>query len=649
MTPRSNNTGGLALFSLQARGLQQLHLPLALLIAGLLCMVWISGSLSFFRAELDGISGGYANRYVQSYGQVQSSGQPDSAAASISSVTPRPLVSQPPTLASTLASTLSVTQPRSVTQPLSAAQPQPVLQSQQFQHAIRYLQQHAATAPRWYIEFPTARQPFLLVRWQAATGKPSAPPFAARAPLQRQMLDPISGQPVTSDLQTGRQTGKQTGQPASEHQSPAELAMALDPDAMALGTLFFQLHYQAHGWLGPYGGKVIAALSVLYVLLAVGGVVQWRRRVSRYPLSIPLKSFTLSTSAAPMNAQTHWRLWHRRLAMVTLPFCVMWLGTGVATLMFAFNSAPIAMLYNPAVSVITNSSASQGGHSRSDHSGSDHSRSSSADFYQQLFPATSMQFAGAAALKHATPVATQHVMHPLTVLSLDDQNPEWPRLWSHIPASWQAPDPRFHGGASSFSHLLMDNSAPTNTSLRHNAPATWGVQMHKVTIDRPSAWDATLLFTAWPQQLWQHQHSVLVRWSDAALLAQTDPRGGPWQTLRARLLSLHQAQIWPLWVNAILATFGLAACAMLYCGMRLWYQQFISSNTSQRWQHRLAWAWVCLSCHGFGVAAVLLIVLSQSPLWAWLLQQGCRADMLMMTLWGSVSLALACRPPARLS
>jgi hypothetical protein len=675
---------------LSAHGLQQLHLPLALLIAGLLFMVWASGSLSFFRAELDGISGRDAESYRQSYGQthpvahaaVDSAARSDAAASTLSPTSLPVLTSCTPLTPTPLTPT-----PLSPT-PLSPAtcfapSREMRLQQQQLQQALRYLQQHAATARRWYIELPQPRQPFLRVRWQDSNT--ASAKFTAPAPLQLRTLDPWTGLDLSAGKDDHAGAVQQDIRPA-------------DPTAMALGSMFFQLHYQAHGWLGPYGGRVIAALSVLYVLLAVGGLLYWRRGRQRQGYH---SHRSHGEQSHDYRLQSGWRVWHRRLALLTLPFCLLWLATGVATLMFAFNSAPITLLYSPAMSnktVLSSQSATQPVTAQPSKSSTTANRAAtipasggSADFYQQLFPATSMQFAGVAASSMATSaVSTPFAeVYPkdllaapptrtLTTAVIDERDEQWQRRWQRIWLElWQ--------------HLaVVDDEAMNqaiNKAQRHH-PSIHPNIIHKVTIDRPSDLDATLLFTAWPQQLWQHQHSLLLRWQDAAVLAHTDPRRGAWQMLRARLLNVHQAHIWPLWVNAVLASFAMAACAMLYCGMRLWYQQLGLSYARARqhrqhlhtatlqaqkrdaqkreaqnsaknshpphsawrsglWQQRLAWGWICLCCHGFAMAALLLILLSQSPLWPWLMAlQGMSADRLFACAWLLLSFGFALQPPA---
>jgi len=230
--------------------LKHLHVLVGLFTGWLLLLIIFSGSLSFYRAELDNIQ------------LFKFAAAPQFTAAA---------TAQSAALAQT------------------------------------FLGQHAATATQWYIELPQTRRPYLTLHWlqPAATGQGSAQ-------LYQQLLDAESGQPLTPALPI------KFG--ATDHQ---------------LGGLFFQLHYNLLQLFGPISRSLVAYLALLWLLLSIAGLLSLRGRWRT------LWQIKLSRS----NPETTRTLRHHQLALLTLPFALLFASSGWLTQMFSDNPAPQRQLY----------------------------------------------------------------------------------------------------------------------------------------------------------------------------------------------------------------------------------------------------------------------------------------------------------------
>ena len=230
--------------------LKHLHVLVGLFTGWLLLLVIFSGSLSFYRAELDNIQ------------LFKFAAAPEFTAAA--------------------------------TAPSAAL-------------AQTFLAQHAPMATQWYIELPQARRPYLTLHWlqPAATGQ-------GNAQLYQQLLDAESGKPLTAALPI------QFG--ATDHQ---------------LGGLFFQLHYNLLQLFGPISRSVVAYLALLWLLLSIAGLLslrgRWRTLWQIKPSGLP--------------AETARTLRHNQLALLTLPFALLFASSGWLTQMFSDNPAPQRQLY----------------------------------------------------------------------------------------------------------------------------------------------------------------------------------------------------------------------------------------------------------------------------------------------------------------
>ncbi len=230
--------------------LKHLHVLVGLFTGWLLLLIIFSGSLSFYRAELDNIQ------------LFKFAATPEFTAA-------------------------------------ATAQSASLAQS--------FLVQHAATATQWYIELPQARRPYLTLHWlqPAATGQ-------GNAQLYQQLLDAESGKPLTPTLPI------KFG--ATDHQ---------------LGGLFFQLHYNLLQLFGPISRSLVAYLALLWLLLSIAGLLslrgRWRTSWQIKPSGLP-----------PETART---LRHNQLALLTLPFALLFASSGWLTQMFSDNPAPQRQLY----------------------------------------------------------------------------------------------------------------------------------------------------------------------------------------------------------------------------------------------------------------------------------------------------------------
>lgn len=232
--------------------LKQLHLLLGLLVGWFLLLIIFTGSLSFYRAELD-------NLQIFKFADT-------------------------PEFTST-----------------SAATANSVALAQTF------LAQQAPKATQWYIELPQPRKPYLTLHWlqPAATGQ-------GNSLLYQQLLDAKSGQPLTQavPIKFG----------ATDHQ---------------LGGLFFQLHYNLLQLFGPISRSLVAYLALLWLLLSIAGLLSLRGRWRT------LWQF----SPSPSNQETTRTLRHNQLAVLTLPFALLFASSGWLTQMFGENQAPQRQLY----------------------------------------------------------------------------------------------------------------------------------------------------------------------------------------------------------------------------------------------------------------------------------------------------------------
>jgi len=233
--------------------LKQLHLLVGLLVGWLLLLIIFSGSLSFYRAELDNIQ------------LFKFAGAPE----------------------------FSATTATSAARSTSAALAQ------------TFLAQQAPKASQWYIELPQPRRPYLTLHWLQ-------PAEDGNSQLYQQLLDAKTGTPITEALPI------KFG--ATDHQ---------------LGGLFFQLHYNLLQLFGPISRSLVAYLALLWLLLSIAGLLSLRGRWRSLWQIKP----------APSNPETTRTLRHNQLAVLTLPFALLFASSGWLTQMFSDNSAPQRQLY----------------------------------------------------------------------------------------------------------------------------------------------------------------------------------------------------------------------------------------------------------------------------------------------------------------
>ncbi|WP_333798377.1 PepSY domain-containing protein [Rheinheimera sp.] len=188
--------------------------------------------------------------------------------------------------------------------------------------ALQHLQQHAATAQHWYIELPDQRAPYLKLHWQSAADQAQAKNQGA---LIQQYLHPHSGEPLLEPrpLRFG----------ATEHQ---------------LGGWFFQLHFNLLQLAGQHSRSLVAFAALLWLLLTVSGLLslkgQWRALFRPMPAAAAVRS----DSQQPQQQKQHHfiaRRRHQQLALLTLPFALLFALSGWLTQMFSENSAPQQLLY----------------------------------------------------------------------------------------------------------------------------------------------------------------------------------------------------------------------------------------------------------------------------------------------------------------
>lgn len=192
--------------------------------------------------------------------------------------------------------------------------------------ALRHLQQHAATARHWYIELPEPRAPYLKLHWQPAAALTDQKDATAVA-LMQQFLHPQTGEPL--------QAARALRFGATEHQ---------------LGGWFFQLHYNLLQLAGNYSRSLVAVAALLWLLLTVSGLFSlkghWR---GLFRPNKPAQQTKLQQSPEQQSKRqsTHknQRRRHQQLAVLTLPFALLFASTGWLTQMFSENNAPQQLLY----------------------------------------------------------------------------------------------------------------------------------------------------------------------------------------------------------------------------------------------------------------------------------------------------------------
>lgn len=242
--------------------LKQLHLWLGLGLGWLLFLLIFSGSLSFYRAELDSLP---LFQHQQS----------DSA----------------------------LTKGTGNTRATQAEQSAVV--------AMAFLARQAPTATQWYIELPQQRKPYLTLHWllPAAAGK-------SAGKLYQQLLESNNGRALTEAIPI------KFG--ATEHQ---------------LGGLFFQLHFNLLQLFGPLSRSIVAYVALLWLLLSVAGLFSLR---GRWRSLWQWRASPVTTPAALKSARL---LRHNQLAVLTLPFALLFASSGWLTQMLSDNSAPQRQLY----------------------------------------------------------------------------------------------------------------------------------------------------------------------------------------------------------------------------------------------------------------------------------------------------------------
>jgi uncharacterized iron-regulated membrane protein len=214
-----------------------LHRVLGLLLLPLLVILSWSGTLSLYRAELD------------------------------RALTPALQQTQPLDVPPAPVATAQHTAPDSKSE-----------QARQFALALQYQQQVAPQAAAVYLEFASARKPYLTVHLRQA----------GSWQLQQSWLALADGQPFTA---------LQTVQPG--------------PSAQQVGSWFFSLHYQLLGLLGRHGQTLALAVAFAALWLSLAGVwLWWQRR----------------RQAAGAALQ-----WHQWLGVLSLPWIGWFFGSALFT------------------------------------------------------------------------------------------------------------------------------------------------------------------------------------------------------------------------------------------------------------------------------------------------------------------------------
>jgi len=139
--------------------------------------------------------------------------------------------------------------------------------------AQQYLQKHAASASRWFIGLPDAREPALSVMWQTA-GKPGE-----RGKFTEKHLDPQTGEEVQARASSG-------------------------------GEFFYRFHFQLqmpHPW-----GRMLATFAALVMFIGlITGIITHKKIFKDF--------FTFR----PRKGQRSWLDGHNAVGVLVLPFHLM--------------------------------------------------------------------------------------------------------------------------------------------------------------------------------------------------------------------------------------------------------------------------------------------------------------------------------------
>ncbi len=169
--------------------------------------------------------------------------------------------------------------------------PSAATQPEAAQRAARWLSEHAAGSPRWFIGLPSERDRTLRVMWRLLPGQAGAQP---RRRLGEAVLDPATGQALTGVRATRG------------------------------GEFFYRLHFDLHYMPALWARWIVGFCAVAMLVAIVSGIVTHRRIFKDF--------FTFR----PRKGQRSWLDAHNVSAVVALPYHLMITYTGLLTLVLMY-------------------------------------------------------------------------------------------------------------------------------------------------------------------------------------------------------------------------------------------------------------------------------------------------------------------------
>lgn len=182
-------------------------------------------------------------------------------------------------------------------QPEIPAQQQVLPADQAAGMAQRYLAEHAPNATRWFIDLPTAREPYLALLYQVPKPAPGTRGFS------RVKLDPSTGQVISARNTRG-------------------------------GDFLYRFHFELE--LGPPWGRWLASIAGIFMLVAIiSGIVTHKKIFKDFFTFRPAK-----------GGQRAWMDGHNALSVLGLPFHLMITFSGLLLFVVMLLPAGINAAYD---------------------------------------------------------------------------------------------------------------------------------------------------------------------------------------------------------------------------------------------------------------------------------------------------------------
>ena len=185
---------------------------------------------------------------------------------------------------------------------LHRAAQNPLSSGQQAQIAVNYMREHAAQAPRWFINLPADRSSELSAGWIVP---PTAAEKAAgkRGKFQSDIIDTVSGEKMAAVRETRG------------------------------GEFLYRLHFDLHYMPALWARWIVGVCAMFMLVAIISGVVTHKRIFKDF--------FTFRSG----KGQRSWLDAHNATAVLALPYHLMITYTGLVTLMFMYMPSAAQVAY----------------------------------------------------------------------------------------------------------------------------------------------------------------------------------------------------------------------------------------------------------------------------------------------------------------